>query len=378
MNGVQEAGIQIVCLGERRNALADFLDLGLAGVDHLLDLFPGDSVFFLLQHFRHRPRGQFLAHLIGLPGEILMIEEDDEADRHQEIEDADDGIAPGGQEGGHLLFVSGFGGAGDPVSQPGAPMDNGAEGHGDDHGEDVEIPEFRHIQGIEEAFPRGPILHHGNNLLGPGEFAEDKEGEADQEGIENHALDGVGDHQGHGSAQADEGDGQGQEEDHQRFKGRQGDPQEGEALRKIQHPHEESGGDGGHDHVGHHLRQGTQGRGKNPEGTTVPHLQKLSQAHGLGLPKTVGHKARQGKHEAQRRQHRPPISQGKPRPVFDLHIGHQPDHGQGIGHLPHVQDIPPANPATHQKVRHSPHITTGVKSHEEHKDDRHNQNRPVP
>ena len=378
VDGFQEAHIQIILLGEGGDSLADLLDQGLALGDDFPDPFPGLVVFPSLQHIRHRPGGQFLSHHVGLWGVFPVVQEDNHANRHQEIEDVDDGIPPGGQKPRHLLLVGALRRAGNPVPQPGAPVDDHVEGHHDDHGEDIEIPELAHVEGIEETLPRHPVLHHRNDLLGPGELDQDEDDKANQQGIENHPLEGVGDDQGQRPSKANQGDRQCQEENHQRIEGGDAHPTDGKALGKIQHPDEKPRRNGGHDHVGDHLRQGAQGGGENPEGAAVPNLQELPQAHRLRLPETVGHEARQRKEKRQRRQHRPPEPQGKARLVSDFHKGHQAYHRKSIRHLPHVQHIPAADTAADQEIRDPTHIATGVKAHEHHKGHRDDQNRPVP
>ena len=233
------------------------------------------------------------------------------------------------------------------------------------------------VVGVDEALPRHAVGHHRHDLLRHRELPEEEHDEAGQHGIEDHALDGVGDHERERAAEADERNREREEQDHQRHVGGELQPEDMVCGGQVEHLDEETRGDGGHDHVGDHLRERPQPGRDDPEAPAVAHLEELSDAHRARLAEAVDHESGEPEHDGERHQDVAPEADRETRPVVDFDVGHEPDDRERVRHVAHRDHVAPAQAPGREKVGHPAHVSARAESHPHHEADGKNENEPV-
>ena len=382
MDDVEERGVEVPVLRERR-VDADLVHLRRHGRDGGLDdlaevrIGVGRVVRRVLEHGVRHAGGEVLADVVGLGREVLVVQEGDERRGDQHVEHVDDRVAPGAEQPRHLLLLRALRGGGIARADPvGAVHHRRVDRHDHDR-EEVEVPQVVDVVGVDEALPRHAVGHHRHDFAAHRELPEEEHHEAGDGRVEDHALDRVRDHERERPAEADERDREREEEDHERHVGRELDPEDVVRLRQVEHLDEEARRDGGHDHVGEHLRERAEPRRDDAEAPAVAHLEELPEAHRARLAEAVGDVPREPQHDPQRREDGAPEADREARLVPHLDVADEPDDRERVGHVAHRDHVPPAQAPGGEEVGHAAHVAPGVEPHVHHEAHGEDQDQPV-
>ena len=291
-----------------------------------------------------------------------MVHHRQDDDGNQNVEEYVERASPVAEETGHLLLVGRTGAAG-AAGDPAAAVQKDGE-HRDAESEEVEVPQFFDVVGIEKTFARDPVGHDGGDLLRPREFDETEDDEGDEQRIEEQSLQRVGDDDAQIAADADDRNGHDEAQADETAEGVARYAAHGEVLGQIEEVDEKARGHGGHDHVGQHLRNAAQCRGEDAEGAAVAHFEELAEAQGLRFAVAVAEKAREPHDDRDGHKDAAPEGEGESGLVVYFHIGHDADDRKSLGHARHADDVSAAQPSRREKVDHAPDVPAAVKGHE--------------
>ena len=225
-----------------------------------------------------------------------------------------------------------------------------------DQGKKIEVTEVGNVIRAQETFAGGPVRHHGDDLIGPGERDQDKHRKHHQHRIAQKSLDRIRNDQRQCPAHADDRNSERQHDKHHNHECRDLQAEKSKRMRQVKEIDEETGGDSRADHIGEHLGKRAQSRCENTERAVIAHLQKLPQRHRLGFTETVDAVSGQGQDKGKRQDDIIPECHCESGLVMHLDERHKRNDRKSVRNIRDADHITSANTACGQKVRHTSHI----------------------
>ena len=276
-------------------------------------------------------------------------------DGHEHEEQAPLGDAPPvGQDVAHLGLVGALGRG--VVGLGALPRELAVDDpdHADEEVPEVVVLGAARVERVDQRSVGGG-RRQGLEDLAPVDLDHQVDDDDDEDGVDEDALEEVGDHDRDLAAGEDEVERDPEEDDHDQGERRDLEAEDADRLRQAAEVDEEAGADGREDAEVDDARDEGQGPGEDAEGPAVADLEELGHGQAAGLPEAVEDPARDADADDDDGHDHLPPAHVEAGDVVHLEHADDGDGAEGGRALGQADEVAPAGAAGGQEVGDAPH-----------------------